>query len=115
MLPRTRRTFSYDEALALFPTVRELTEKAVREVEALSNSLQSRDELERRREEWQSAYREIVDRWAVEIELLGCEVKGLWLVDWEAGDGYFCWKYPEPALGHFHSHDEGFAGRVPIA
>jgi hypothetical protein len=30
MLPRTRPTFSYDEALSLFPAVRELTEQAVR-------------------------------------------------------------------------------------
>ena len=37
------------------------------------------------------------------------------LVDWDAGDGYFCWRYPEPALAHFHGYEEGFAGRVPIA
>jgi len=114
MALRSGRIFSYDQALALFPTVRDRTETAVREVEALSNSLQSREELEERRDEWESAYREIVDRWTLEVEGLGCQVKGLWLVDWDSGDGYFCWRYPEPALGFFHSYDEGFAGRVPI-
>ena len=58
---------------------------------------------------------ESVERWASEIESLGCEVKGLWLVDWDSGDGYYCWRFPEPTVGHFHGYDEGFAGRLPLA
>ncbi len=112
---RRGRTFTYDEALAFFPTVRDRTEQAVHEVEALANTLGGREELEARREEWEAAYRKIVDQWSADVEALGCEVKGVWLIDWDSGDGYYCWKHPEPALGHFHGYDEGFAGRVPIA
>ena len=112
---RSRRTFSYEEALALFPVVRDRTDAAVRQVEAMVNQVQSRDEMELRKEELESAYRSIVERWTEEIESLGCEVKGVWLVDWDSGDGYYCWRYPEPSLGHFHGYDEGFAGRVPVA
>ena len=112
---RSRRVFTYDEALALFPVVRDRTEAAVRQVEALVNGLTSREEMDERREEFEGAYRDIVARWAEELRSLGCEVKGAWLVDWDAGDGYFCWRYPEPALAHFHGYEEGFAGRVPIA
>lgn len=112
---RSRRHFSYDEALSLFPVVRDRTEAAVRQVEALVNQVQSRDEMELRKEELEAAYRAIVERWTEEIESLGCEVKGVWLVDWDSGDGYYCWRYPEPILGHHHGYDEGFAGRVPVA
>jgi hypothetical protein len=112
---RAGRVFTYEEALATFPVVRERTEAAVRAIEALVNSLRSRDELERRREETEEAYREIVGRWTAAMESEGCVVKGLWLVDWDSGDGYFCWRYPEPTIGHFHSYEEGLAGRVPIA
>lgn len=112
---RSRRIFSYEEALALFPVVRDRTDAAVRQVEAMVNQVQSRDEMELRKEELESAYRSIVERWTEEIESLGCEVKGVWLVDWDSGDGYYCWRYPEPSLGHFHGYDEGFAGRVPVA
>ena len=56
-----------------------------------------------------------VARWAEELGSLGLEVKGAWLVDWDSGDGYFCWRYPEPALAHFHGYEDGFAGRVPVA
>ena len=45
---------------------------------------------------------------------LGLEIKGLWLVDFDSGAGYYCWKYPEPAIDHFHGYEEGFAGRLPL-
>ena len=28
----------------------------------------------------------------------GLEVKGLWLVDFDNGSGYYCWQYPEEGL-----------------
>jgi hypothetical protein len=112
---RTRRVFSYDEALATFPVIRDRTDAAVRQVEALFNQVQSRDEMEQRQAELESAYRAIVDRWTAEIESVGCAVKGLWLIDWDAGDGFYCWRYPEPTVLHYHGYDDGFAGRVPIA
>ena len=107
------RIFTYDEALSLFPVVRDRTASAVRELEALAGENASH-EAEDEREEFEAASREVIARWAAEIGELGCQIKGLWLVDWDAGDGYYCWKYPEPALAHFHGHDEGFAGRIPI-
>ena len=36
------------------------------------------------------------------------------LVDWDSGDGYYCWRFPEAAIAFFHTYDEGFAGRIPI-
>ena len=110
----SRRVFSYEEALETFPAVQGLTHAAVRQVEALFNAVQSRDEMETRREELQAAYERIVQAWAEEITALGCEVKGLWLVDWDNGGGYYCWRYPEDAISHFHGYEEGFAARVPI-
>jgi hypothetical protein len=108
------RVFTYEEALALFPEVRALTEQAIRQAEALFAPLQTPQEVELRKEELESAYQAIVDRWAEAVTALGCEVKGLWLVDWDSGAGYFCWKYPEESLSHFHGYEEGFAGRVPV-
>jgi hypothetical protein len=113
--PRSRRVFSYEDALITFPAVRDLTHAAVRQVEALLNQVQSREEMETRRDELQSSYERIIQAWAEEITELGCEVKGLWLVDWDSGDGYYCWRYPEESLCHFHSYEDGFSSRVPIA
>ena len=45
---------------------------------------------------------------------LGIEVKGLWLIDFDNGSGYYCWQYPEESLQYFHGYDDGFSGRVKL-
>ena len=114
-MPGDGKVFTYKEALTTFPQVRQLTEHAVQQIEAMINRLRSSDELEDRKAQLDEAVQQIVLAWATEIMALGCEIKGMWLVDWDSGDGYYCWRYPEEALGHYHSYDDGFAGRVPIA
>jgi len=109
------RIFRYDEALDLFPHVRDATSAAVKEIDRLTREFESADDPEAEREAFDAAYREVVARWSAEIEALGGEAKGLWLVDFDSGDGYFCWKHPEPALAHYHGYEEGFAGRIPVA
>lgn len=110
----SRRIFTYDEALSTFPLVRDLTAAAVRQIEALTTSLGSSEELEAKREDLEEAQERIVHAWAREVTSIGCEVKGVWLVDWDSGDGYYCWRFPEPSISHFHTYDEGFAGRIPL-
>jgi hypothetical protein len=114
-LAGNHRIYSYEEALGTFPVVRDVTRAAVSQIEALFNQVRSRAEMEERREELESTYQRIVDNWAAEIVSLGCVVKGLWLVDWDSGDGFYCWKYPEETISYFHTYEDGFAGRVPIA
>lgn len=110
----SKRIFSYDEAMSTFPFVRDLTAAAVKQIEALMNTLESRDEMESRREELEEACERIFRLWTQEIQSIGAEVKGLWLVDWDSGDGYYCWRFPEETLSFFHTYEEGFAGRLPI-
>jgi hypothetical protein len=94
-----KKVFTYDEAARLLPDVRRLTEAAYREVEALSGKA----EVEAR-----------LNRWAHEVMSLGIDVKGPWLVDFDNGAGYYCWKYPEEGLQFFHTYEEGFRGRTRI-
>jgi regulator of sirC expression with transglutaminase-like and TPR domain len=96
-----RRTFTLDEARALLPRVQEKTAEAVARFGQLAGD---QDE----------ARESVVRDWAEEMQSLGIEVKGIWLVDFDSGAGYYCWKYPELSLNHFHGYEEGFAGRLPL-
>ncbi len=69
-----QRIFNYREALESFPEVRELTTAAVRKVEALFSLVQSREEMEQRKKELEEAFNKIVQKWASDVVLLGCQV-----------------------------------------
>ncbi|PYQ29123.1 MAG: DUF2203 domain-containing protein [Acidobacteria bacterium] len=97
----SKKTFSYEDAVALLPRVQRETAAAVDRVNELPDDDAEAQEL-------------VVMEWAESILGLGVEVKGLWLVDFDNGGGYYCWRYPEPALEYFHGYEEGFGGRVKL-
>lgn len=108
----TRKIFTMREAMDLLPRVQELTKAAVERANKLTEQMQAAephfDELEVR-------YHGVIRDWAESITRLGPEVKGLWLVDFDSGDGiYYCWRHPEPTLEYFHDYDGGFSGRRPL-
>jgi len=106
-----RRTFTYEEAAALVPEVRRLTEEAhrrVSEIEEAAGAGQLPEEEARRRAG------DVVTDWARDLVSRGIEVKGLWLIDFDNGSGYYCWKYPEASLQYYHTYEDGFGGRVRI-
>jgi hypothetical protein len=112
--PPHRRVFSLDEATELLPTVQRLTAEAVREAEALSERLQEIPPQDPEHARVSEQLSSIVANWAAAMHALQLEAKGLWLVDFDNGEGYYCWSYPEASIGHFHGYDEGFAGRMKI-
>lgn len=105
-----KKTFTYEEAVALLPEVQRRTRAAVDKLETLL----AEDQSETGDPETTASYQEIVSAWAESIVELGIEVKGLWLIDFDTGSGYYCWRYPEPALQYFHGYDEGFDGRIQL-
>ncbi|MDQ2970044.1 MAG: tetratricopeptide repeat protein [Acidobacteriota bacterium] len=102
--PAQTRIFTFEEACLLLPKVQEITSEAVLRYARMG---EAGGESENERQG-------IVREWAREILALGAVIKGLWLVDFDSGAGYYCWKYPEPSLEYFHGYEEGFAGRLPL-
>jgi hypothetical protein len=91
-----KRVFTFTEASYLLPTIRLLTEAAI----ARSASLLDQDR--------------VLAEWSDEVTALGVIVKGPWLIDFDSGSGFYCWRWPEPRLEYYHGYEEGFAGRVRI-
>jgi hypothetical protein len=98
-----KKIFTYEDASALLPEVQRLTTEAVGLVDALDEATASSED-----------YQRIVQRWADGVMSLGIDVKGVWLVDFDNGSGYYCWQHPEEALQYFHGYEEGFRGRVKL-
>jgi hypothetical protein len=130
------KTFTLSEAQTLLPVVEALLRKAqaagarAEEFEDEMQQLSQRIFLSggmnvdvgaaaRRRAERDKAVQETKDTLA-EIDSIGVKVKDLdqGLLDFPSVmDGkpvLLCWKLGEPAIAHWHTEEEGFAGRKPL-
>ena len=108
------RLFTLTQARQLLPSVQEMTADAVKQAEALADAMDEIDEDDPQRSVLGAELKMIVDDWADRIREMGLEAKGLWLVDFDNGEGYYCWQHPEASLSHYHGYEEGFAGRMKI-
>src|ERR1700687_1421736 len=104
---RDKKRFTYDEAARLLPEVRRVSDPAYGAVDPASAVAAPTEQV-------QADVEALVTRWAQDVIALGLEVKGLWLVDFDSGSGYYCWQYPEEGLQFFHTYEEGFRGRTRI-
>ncbi len=130
------RTFTLDEAHSLLPVLESLLrtsisgKKVMEEVEAEMQALNHRIFLNggthvdvvavaRRKAERAKAEQRAKDALA-EIDSIGVQVKDLdiGLLDFpcevEGRVVLLCWRMGENSITHWHSTDEGFAGRKPI-
>ena len=98
-----KKIFTLARAREVLPRVRQITSEAVGRYDSLGEDPETEEERQG-----------LVREWARQLSTLGVEIKGLWLVDFDSGAGYYCWKYPEPSLDYFHGYEEGFAGRLPL-
>jgi len=111
---RRNKLFTLREARVILPIVQKITTEAVAHVGTIRRQLDHLDPEGEQRPQFQEALNQILQRWSLKIAKLGAEPKGFWLVDFDSGEGYFCWKYPEEDLGFFHPYETGLSGRTPI-
>jgi len=107
--------FTLQEARALLPQVKEVTQHYFEIVEEMREEL---EDLEGPRDarRLEGRMNAEVGKWVKAVRDLGVEVKGLWVADFDSGDGYYyCWKLGEDDIEHFHRYETGFAGRRPIS
>jgi hypothetical protein len=110
----TGHRWSLGTARAILGEVRERTARTVEAVAALEARREALAAEDPEREPIARELGRVLSEWVRAMEALGVEVKGPWLVDFDNGRGYFCWRWPEEELDYFHGYDEGFAGRTRI-
>lgn len=110
-----QKVYSLEEVQQLIPLVVKITRTYSTQVEALIRQIDaigsSNEEATQRLEK---QINELVETWQNKIEKLGGLSRGLWLADFDSGDGYYCWKFPEERIEYWHGYSEGFSGRVKL-
>ena len=113
---RRRGTFSLEEAKAIIPLLRKVTENYVSDVE---NKMARLDSISSQNTNLILLLEEQINceihKWHSKVRKLGGEPKGLWMVNLDAGNGYFSWKYPERELKFWHSYQQTFHDRIPLS
>ena len=112
----TTHVYSLAEAQAMLPLIYRITEEASKKVKYLMACVEALpDKKSERALDFQAQGNKLVDQWQQKLERLGVRPKGLWLADFDCGDGYYCWKFPEVKILYKHGYQDGFTGRILIA
>lgn len=111
-----RGIFNIESARQILPLVYKITSESDDEFQFLMEKIavaRSQSNIEKTTE-LEASVQTLINRWESKIIKLGLEPKGIWLIDFDAGDGFYCWKYPEMDIKFWHGYDDGFSGRKPI-
>ena len=109
------RHFSLGQAESLLPIVKRVTQKALGEFLILEEKLRKYSTDSEQSKIIEKEISELLNRWGQKILKLGGIPKGIWLVDFDNGEGYYCWRYGEEKIEYAHRYQESFAQRAPIA
>jgi hypothetical protein len=110
-----KRTFHLEDAQQLLPVILRMTEVSNVKVRTLLQKLEVvADRNSVQAQEIETEIDLVISQWQQKVEKLGANAKGLWLVDFDNGEGYFCWKFPETKIMFFHGYQDGFSGRKII-
>lgn len=116
MSRNTVRSFTLVEAQEMLPLIYRLTEDSAKKAKYLMGCVEALpDKKSSRALELQDQVNDIIERWQNKIERLGAKPKGLWLADFDNGNGYYCWKFPEVKILYKHGYQDGFTGRILIS
>ena len=109
-----RSVFNLSEARAVLPVVSRLTKQYSERVQNLIKEIEGLKAESARADVLESEAGRLIQEWQSKIQKLGGLPKGMWIVDFDSGDGYFCWKFPEKSIQHWHHYRDGFTKRVVL-
>ena len=112
--PADSKLYVLAEASELLPVVRKITENAYERLSKLDKRLEIMLLCDPRRTAIVDEYEKIVRKWVASITRLGAIPNGLWRVDFDTGEGYLCWRFPELKIRYFRDYGREFNDRKPL-
>lgn len=111
-----RHVFTLQEAQELLPVVFKITKNYSMKVDTLIDRI---DSLGGTNENLvlslENQVNEMIHDWQNKMQKLGAMPKGLWIADFDSGDGFFCWKFPERSIEFWHRYSDGFSKRQHVS
>ena len=108
------KLFNLTEARDLLPLVLSITQKHQCELEPIQDRLNKMLSNDPRRNPIEREYEQVVSKWKVKIEKLGASVHGLWVVEFNVGEGAISWRYPELGLKYFREKGADKMSRLKL-
>ena len=106
--------FSLGEVRNILPIIRRFTKEVSTELDRLNRLFDTSKSDPLKTLEVDAKINDLLDQWGMKVTRLGGITKGLFLVDFDSGDGFYCWQYPEPDILYWHAYNEGFSGRISV-
>jgi hypothetical protein len=104
-----------NEAKSILPLILKLTKRYSEQVDSLIEQLEliniQNIELVN---EIEDLINQNIRKWYQKMNRLGTKPKGLWIVEFDFGSGYLCWRYPEKDILYWHSYNCGYKERILI-
>jgi len=111
-----REVFTLEEARELLPIIFRITKTYSTKVQSLIDRLEGLgNHNERLVSGLEDEVSQLIQEWQSKVQKLGALPKGLWIADFDSGDGYFCWKYPERSIEYWHRYSDGYSKRVSVS
>lgn len=110
----TKKIWTLEEAREVLPLVRDITREYYIKASVLADDIRNKLLPENVLEAKEEEISEIVKHWTNEILAMQIDVKGLWLVDFDHGSGFYCWTWGEEDVLYKHGYFEGFRSRKLI-
>lgn len=106
--------FTPEMANDLIPALKRFTEQAIEETDFILAKVPYVPEGSPRFKALEKEFDSALYRWIDKVHRLGGYAKDMWLVDFDTGDGYLCWSYPESRMEYFHPYSGGYKTRKKL-
>ncbi len=95
------KLFTLSEAECLLPLIKKITITQREALEPWKIKLDRTLSNDPRRPVIEREYERLVLVWRGKISRVGARAAGLWVVEFDVGDGVLSWRYPELRIAHF--------------